>query len=51
MLKYKLLSDCKYIVGSPKYNQPTQLVGKGTIIFGKNVNLGVKNNKRNKKIS
>ena len=42
VLKYKLLSDCKNVIGSPKYNQPTQLVGKGKITFGKNVNLGVK---------
>jgi maltose O-acetyltransferase len=42
VLKYKFLSDNKNIIGSPKYNQPTQLLGGGTIIFGKNVNLGVR---------
>lgn len=41
ILKYKLLSNCKVIIGKPKYNQPTLLSGEGTIIFGKNVNLGV----------
>jgi|SaaInl8_200m_RNA_FD_contig_111_169589_length_9493_multi_4_in_0_out_0_5 acetyltransferase-like isoleucine patch superfamily enzyme len=42
IIKYKFLSDCKNVIGSPKYNQPTQLLGEGTIMFGKNVNLGVK---------
>jgi acetyltransferase-like isoleucine patch superfamily enzyme len=42
VLKYKFLSDNKNIIGNPTYNQPTQLLGKGTIMFGKNVNLGVK---------
>lgn len=41
ILKYKLLSSCQNIVGKPKYNQPVQLLGGGTIMFGKNVNLGV----------
>ncbi|ACZ12795.1 acyltransferase [Sulfurospirillum deleyianum] len=41
ILKYKMLSNCKNIVGKPIYNQPTQLLGGGTIVFGKNVNLGV----------
>jgi len=41
IIKYKLLSDCKDVIGNPKYNQPTQLLGVGTIVFGKNVNLGV----------
>lgn len=41
VFKYKLLSNCQNVVGKPKYNQPTQLLGGGTIMFGKNVNLGV----------
>jgi acetyltransferase-like isoleucine patch superfamily enzyme len=41
ILKYKLLSDCQNIIGKPIYNQPIQLLGEGTIIFGNNVNLGV----------
>jgi acetyltransferase-like isoleucine patch superfamily enzyme len=41
ILKYKILSNCKNIVGKPIYNQPTQLLGEGYISFGKNVNLGV----------
>lgn len=27
VLKYKMLSSCKNIVGKPIYNQPTQLLG------------------------
>ncbi|AXX95894.1 acyltransferase [Arcobacter ellisii] len=42
VLKYKILSNCKNVIGSPIYNQPTQLLGEGTILFDKNVNLGVK---------
>jgi len=41
IVKYKILSNCENIIGKPIYNQPTQLLGKGTIVFGKNVNLGV----------
>jgi maltose O-acetyltransferase len=41
ILKYKILSNCKNIVGKPIYNQPTQLLGEGYLYFGKNVNLGV----------
>lgn len=41
ILKYKLLSNCKNIIGKPIYNQPIQMLGKGRIDFGKNVNLGV----------
>ena len=41
VLKYKILSNCKNVVGKAIYNQPTQLLGVGTIVFGKNVNLGV----------
>jgi acetyltransferase-like isoleucine patch superfamily enzyme len=42
VIKYRLLSSCKNIIGNPKYNQPTQLLGGGVIMFGKNVNLGVR---------
>ena len=41
ILKYKLLSNCPNVIGKPRYNQPVQLLGGGTIVFGKNVNLGV----------
>ncbi len=41
VLKYRLLSNCKRVVGNPKYYQPALLSGSGTIVFGKNVNLGV----------
>lgn len=41
ILKYIFLSNCKNISGKPKYNQPTILLGEGTVVFGKNVNLGV----------
>ena len=40
ILKFKLISNCKNVIGSPIYNQPTLLLGRGTIIFGNNVNLG-----------
>jgi maltose O-acetyltransferase len=40
ILKYKLLSNCKRVVGNPKLNLPVQLIGKGSILFGKNVTLG-----------
>jgi len=42
ILKYKLLSSCNTVKGSPKYNQPTQLLGRGVIMFGNDVNLGVR---------
>lgn len=41
ILKYRLLSDCQNVLGKPIYNQPVQLLGKGKIKFGTNVNLGV----------
>ena len=41
ILKYKFLSNCQNLEGNPKYNQPVQLLGKGKIKFGTNVNLGV----------
>lgn len=39
--KYKFLSNCKHVKGNPIYNQPVLLLGNGSIIFGKNVNLGI----------
>lgn len=41
ILKYKTISNCKNVIGKPIYNQPTQLLGEGTILFDENVNLGV----------
>jgi len=41
IIKYKIISDCQNVIGKPIYNQPTLLSGDGSIIFGKNVNLGV----------
>ena len=41
ILKYKFLSSCQNITGTPKFYQPTQLLGKGVIIFGVDVKLGV----------
>lgn len=41
ILKYNFLSNCQNVIGKPIYYQPTQLIGKGTIVFGKNVKLGV----------
>jgi len=40
VIKYKFLSNCKNIMGDPVYNQPTQLLGEGSIVFGENVKLG-----------
>ena len=40
ILKYKLLSNCKYLKGNPIINQPTQFLGNGIISFGDNVKLG-----------
>jgi acetyltransferase-like isoleucine patch superfamily enzyme len=40
IFKYQLLSNCKRIIGKPKYRQPVQLIGKGEIGFGLNVTLG-----------
>lgn len=42
IFKFQILSNCQNVIGKPIYNQPTQLLGKGTIVFGKSVNLGVK---------
>jgi acetyltransferase-like isoleucine patch superfamily enzyme len=40
ILLYKLLSNNKRVQGRPFRNQPALLIGKGRIIFGKNVHLG-----------
>lgn len=39
--KYQWLSDCKNVSGKPYYYHPCLLTGKGQIVFGKNVQLGV----------
>lgn len=39
-LKYRLLSNCKNIIGTPKCEQPVLFLGEGQISFGNNVNLG-----------
>lgn len=38
--KYKILSNCDNITGIPSRLQPVLMVGKGKIIFGKNVQFG-----------
>lgn len=39
--KYKLLSDCRRVRGKPNLFLPLLLKGRGTISFGKNVQIGV----------
>jgi galactoside O-acetyltransferase len=39
--KYRLLSNCKKCMGKPNSFHPLLLKGKGTISFGKNVQIGV----------
>jgi acetyltransferase-like isoleucine patch superfamily enzyme len=41
ILKYRILSNCKNVIGSPALSQPTQMLGQGAIVFGNNVRLGV----------
>lgn len=41
ILKYKILSNCSKIIGNPICKQPLLMNGKGTIIFGKFVNIGI----------
>jgi galactoside O-acetyltransferase len=41
--KYKILSDCKQILGHPNCYHPLLLRGKGKIRFGENVQIGVIN--------
>jgi acetyltransferase-like isoleucine patch superfamily enzyme len=40
VLKYRLLSDCRHIEGSPIRHQPVLLLGPGTITIGEGVELG-----------
>ena len=39
--KYKILSNCSNVIGKPLLYHPILLKGKGKIIFGKNVQMGV----------
>lgn len=39
--KYDFLSDCKNVIGKPNKFHPLLLKGKGKIVFGKNVQIGV----------
>lgn len=41
--KYKLLSNCKNVFGHPNCYHPLLLSGKGKIVFGSNVQIGVVN--------
>ena len=41
--KYKLLSSCSNCIGKPKIFHPLLMNGKGQILFGKNVQIGVIN--------
>ncbi|GAA4205065.1 hypothetical protein GCM10022289_23990 [Pedobacter jeongneungensis] len=41
ILKYKLLSNCKTIIGKPILTTPMLALGQGIVRFGENVNLGV----------
>lgn len=42
ILKYKWLSKCKNIIGKPQVFHPVLLEGKGRIVFGNKVQIGVK---------
>jgi galactoside O-acetyltransferase len=39
--KYQLLSDCKSVSGKPNVYHPLLMRGKGRIVFGKNIQMGV----------
>ncbi|GEP50708.1 hypothetical protein FNO01nite_13800 [Flavobacterium noncentrifugens] len=39
--KYQWLSDCKKVSGKPNYHHPCLLAGKGRIVFGQQVQMGV----------
>lgn len=41
ILKYSLLSDCKAVIGKPLLFYPLLLKGKGKIVFGSEVRIGV----------
>ena len=40
ILKFRMLSDCAHVEGTPNIQQPVQLVGQGTIRFNGKVTLG-----------
>lgn len=39
--KFKILSNCKNIIGKPIYNSAVLMNGKGVIQFGEGVNMGI----------
>lgn len=41
IIKYNILSTCATVTGKPKKFQPVLLAGKGEIVFGEKVKLGV----------
>lgn len=41
VLKYRFLSNCKNVSGSPRRYQPVLIVGEGAVRFGTGVRLGV----------
>src|ERR1700683_3139241 len=40
LLKYRALSTCEHVSGSPALLQPVLFLGEGTIILGRDVELG-----------
>jgi acetyltransferase-like isoleucine patch superfamily enzyme len=40
VLKYRMLSDCRRVSGSPIRHQPVLMLGPGTILIGKEVEFG-----------
>lgn len=43
IIKYKFISDIRSLKGIPIRNQPVALMGKGSIVIGNKVNIGVYN--------
>lgn len=41
ILKYRILSDCRTVIGQPVFFYPVLLKGKGKIVFGPQVSVGV----------
>jgi len=41
ILKYNFLSTCSTVEGKPRFYQPALFIGEGSILFGKNVSLGI----------
>ncbi|WP_321470567.1 DapH/DapD/GlmU-related protein [Halarcobacter sp.] len=41
IIKYKLLSDAKNVIGTANFIQPCQLKGEGEIVFKKNITIGI----------